>query len=364
MERETVAVYEQRAEEWRDRRRPRFLDQVRALGATVPEHGITADLGCGAGLHLPHLPRPVVALDAALAMVRLARAEAPDAWPVQGDLEALPFRRGALAAGWARASYLHVPNERVPWAFAQLHDALAVGGRAHLVLHAGTTSGLLTDDDFPGRYFAAWSADALTDTLVGAGFDVDSCAVDPDDDFWIEARVTRAHTLPDTVGPGMRLLVCGLNPSINAADAGVGFAGPGNRFWPAAMAAGLASRDRDARHAFAAHRMGMTDLVKRATPRAQEITRAEYTVGLARVERMVRWLAPGAVCFVGLAGWRAAVDRKAHAGPQSVGIGGRPAYVMPSTSGLNARVLLAELVDHLRAATALADAAPRGDVRR
>jgi TDG/mug DNA glycosylase family protein len=331
---------------------------VRALGATVPEHGVTADLGCGAGLHLAHLPRPAVALDAALAMVRLARAEAPDAWPVQADLEALPFRRGSLAAGWARASYLHVPNERLPGAFAQLHDALSLGARAHLVLHAGATSGVLADDDFPGRYFAAWSVDALTDVLVGAGFDLDSCAVDPDDDFWIEARVTRARTLPDTVGPGMRLLVCGLNPSVNAADAGVGFAGPGNRFWPSAVAAGLASRDRDARHAFTAHRMGMTDLVKRATPRAQEITRAEYTAGLARVERMVRWLAPGAVCFVGLAGWRAAVDRNAVAGAQPRGIGGRPAYVMPSTSGLNARVPRAELVGHLRAAMALADATP------
>jgi TDG/mug DNA glycosylase family protein len=108
--------------------------------------------------------------------------------------------------------------------------------------------------------------------------------------------------------------------------------------------------------------MGMTDLVKRATPRAQEITRAEYTAGLARVERMVRWLAPGAVCFVGLAGWRAAVDRNAAAGAQPRGIGGRPAYVMPSTSGLNARVPLAELVDHLCAAMALADAAPRSGV--
>jgi double-stranded uracil-DNA glycosylase len=357
MERDTVAVYEERAAEWRDRRRPRSLDRARALADAVAERGITADLGCGAGLHLGSLPRPTVAFDAALAMVRLAREEAPDAWPVQGDLEALPFRRGALAAGWARASYLHVPNERLPWALAELHRALRVGAPAHLVLHAGERSGRLADDDFPGRYFSAWAPDALTDVLVGAGFDVDSCAVDPGDGFWIEARIARARTLPDTVGPGMRLLVCGLNPSVNAADAGVGFARPGNRFWPAAIAAGLVSRDRDARHAFATHRMGMTDLAKRATPRADELTRAEYRTGLARVERLVEWLRPGAVCFVGLAGWRAAVDRKAAAGVQPRGIGGRPAYVMPSTSGLNARVPPAELADHLRAAADLADRA-------
>jgi double-stranded uracil-DNA glycosylase len=358
MERDTVAVYEARAEEWRDRRRPRVLDRVRALAAVTPPGAVSIDLGCGAGLHLAELRRPVVALDAAHAMVRLAREAAPDAWPVQADLEALPFRRQALGAGWARASYLHIPNERLPAAFADLHRALVVDAPAHLLLRAGHTSGVLTDDDFPGRWFSAWTVDDLADVLLGAGFTVDSCAIDADDEFWLAARVTRARTLPDTVGPGMRLLVCGLNPSVYSADAGIGFARPGNRYWPAALAAGIVTRDRDPRHALVAHGVGMTDLVKRATPRADELTRDEYRAGLARVERMVAWLQPGAVCFVGLAGWRAAVDRKAVAGVQPAGIGGRPVYVMPSTSGLNARVPPTELAEHLRAAAALADTRP------
>jgi hypothetical protein len=54
------------------------------------------------------------------------------------------------------------------------------------------------------------------------------------------------------------------------------------------------------------HGVGFTDLVKRATPRAGVLTPVEYRESLARVERLVRWLAPRAVCFVGLAGWRAA----------------------------------------------------------
>ena len=60
-------------------------------------------------------------------------------------------------------------------------------------------------------------------------------------------QATRARSLPDTVGPGMRLLVCGLNPSVYSADAGIGFARPGNRFWPAAIAAGIVTVDRDPR---------------------------------------------------------------------------------------------------------------------
>jgi hypothetical protein len=42
---------------------------------------------------------------------------------------------------------------------------------------------------------------------------------------------------------------------------------------------------------------------------------------------------------------------------QPRGIGGRPAYVTPSTSGLNARTSPAELADHLATALAL----PLGD---
>ena len=121
------------------------------------------------------------------------------------------------------------------------------------------------------------------------------------------------------------------------------------------MAAGLASVDRDPHQALSAHGMGMTDLVKRATPRADALTNDEYRAGLDRVTRLVEWLRPGAVCFVGLAGWRAAADRKAVAGVQPGSLGGVPVYVMPSTSGLNAHTTPPQLAAHLRAAAALAD---------
>ncbi len=148
----------------------------------------------------------------------------------------------------------------------------------------------------------------------------------------------------------MKLLVCGLNPSEFAADAGVGYARPGNRFWPAALGAGLVSRERDAAHALRHHGVGMTDLVKRATVGAAELSTDEYRAGLDRVERLSEWLRPTAIAFVGLAGWRAAVDRKAIPGWQRRSVGGAPAYVLPSTSGLNARTPLTELTTHLRAA--------------
>ena len=194
-------------------------------------------------------------------------------------------------------------------------------------------------------------APALDALLVGAGFR--AVGRPPGDRDGVSvARVVRERTLADTVGAGMRLLVCGVNPSLYSADAGVGYARPGNRFWPAALAAGLVAADRDPVAALA-DGMGMTDFAKRATRTAAEVTRAEYDAGFARVDALVRWLRPGAVCFVGLSGWRTVVDRHAVAGPQPDGVAGRPAYVMPSTSGRNARTPLAELAGHLAAAVAL-----------
>jgi TDG/mug DNA glycosylase family protein len=102
--------------------------------------------------------------------------------------------------------------------------------------------------------------------------------------------------------------------------------------------------------------MGMTDLVKRATVVASELTTDEYRHGVARVERLCAWLRPGAVCIVGLAGWRSAVDRAAVAGVQERCLAGTAVYLMPSTSGLNAHARVDDLADHLRAAAALADA--------
>jgi TDG/mug DNA glycosylase family protein len=352
MDRDTVAVYEERAQEWRDKRPARFAELARELGKEIRDGGFRLDAGCGAGLHLEHLGLPIVALDAAYAMVALAREAAPEALPVQADLEALPFRRGAIGGSWARASYLHIRRAHLPYALMELHLALEVGAPAAFTFRHGENEGTLPDDDFAGRLFAEWEPSALCDVLVGAGFVVDSTDHEGD---WINVHATRARTLPDFVGPGMRLLVCGLNPSEYAADAGVGFARHGNRFWPAALAAGLVSVDRDPIHALRAHGVGMTDLVKRATRSADALSNDEYAEGVARVERLIRWLRPRAVCLVGFAGWRAAIDKKAKAGEQPVGLGGVPVYVMPNPSGINASSSLDDITNHLRGAGALAD---------
>ena len=227
--------------------------------------------------------------------------------------------------------------ERLPLALADLHRSIDVGARVRLRVGPG------------------WERSHLNRVIDGAGFRVDGSA-------GRAVKATRLRTLPDTVGPGMRVLLVGLNPSVYSADAGVGFARPGNRFWPAAIAAGLVNRDRDTRDALVAHGVGMTDLVKRATARADELSADEYRAGAVRVAALVEWLAPECVCFVGLSGYRVAIDRKAAVGWQPQPFGGRPAYVMPNPSGINAHATPALLSEHLRELTRVSPvgrAAPR-----
>jgi TDG/mug DNA glycosylase family protein len=262
---------------------------------------------------------------------------------------------GELTVAWAGGVQVLATDDWLPLALARLHWALVPGAPVVLRLaRAETTDRRGGAADRSGPLGSRWRPGDLADLLQGAGFTAVRTVADG---WWVRASAVRAESLPDTVGPAMRVLVCGLNPSVVAARAGVGFLRRGNRFWPAALAAGLVTADRDPLHAFAVDGVGMTDLVKRATPNAAGIAPAEYRAGAVRVERLVRRFRPAVVLFVGLAGWRAAVDPRARAGLQPEPFGGRPAYVMPSTSGANASARVDDLIAHLRAVGELAGAA-------
>lgn len=209
----------------------------------------------------------------------------------------------------------------VPLWLARLHRSLPVGSEVRISI-----SGSLPIPE--------------EDLIEGAGFSSDG------------PLSTRLETIPDTVAPLMKALVCGLNPGKVSADLGISFARNGNRFWPAALAAGLVSEDRAVDHALLHSGVGFTDLAKRTTPRADEINQAEFRSGASRIERLVRWLQPEAFVMVGLTGWRHSIDRKASSGWQPEPFGSRPVYLMPNTSGLNAHETLESLTAHLEKAQA------------
>lgn len=350
MDRRTVDIYERQAARYEEVRPPRHRQRAVAFADSVPSDAWRADLGCGPGIYTGDLGSPVVCLDAAYAMVAATRRRHPDSTAVQADLEALPFRARSINGAWARMAYQHLEPHRLPIALAHLHWALDVDAPVILQLDRGSGNPMRTgdkDDIEAGRFFAQWDEADFAHVMAGAGFDVEDVTVEGEA-FTVTAR--RMLSLPDTVQAGMRLLVCGLNPSVYAAERGVGFARPGNRFWPAMVAAGLADRERDPLALLRDRRIGMTDIVKRATPRAADLSPDEYRTGWNRLEHLVRWLQPETVLFVGLDGWRRVVDSKARPGWQPRDIGGVPAYLMPSTSGLNAHTRIEDFVAHLRVA--------------
>lgn len=232
------------------------------------------------------------------------------------------------------------PTE-VPIALAELHAEVAVGDQVEV--HMATPASL------PAGHLAA--------VVEAGGFGLGRIEIDGSTSV-VSATALRA--LPDHVGAGMALLCCGLNPSLHAADAGVGYVTGNNRFWKAMALAGLSTRDRDPVHLLRQDHIGMTDLVKRATARADELSTAEYRTGVKRLDALCDWLHPGAVAVVGLAGWRAGVDRKAVVGWQPTPLGPSPVYVLPSTSGLNAGTSLDDLVAHLLTASRHQGFAERG----
>lgn len=361
MDRETTRIYERHAAEWIAARRPRAVEDGRldAFARRIRPGGLVLDLGCGPGWYAAHLRENSVrciAADVALAMLAAAGARTPGLPCLQADAAALPVKARSLDGVWASACYQHLPRHDLPCALAQLHMAMRPGAPLEMSLVQLTEQRATADEllcgeaerrftkEFPGRLFSLHTPARAAALFEGAGFE--RIEIDSHQDFWLTVRARRARSLPDLVGPGLRLLICGLNPSLYAADAGVPFARPGNRFWPAARAAGVIARERDPLAAFR-HGVGMTDLVKRATVGAAEVRREEYVAGMQRVEAVVRLYQPGATCFVGLEGWRRAVNRRAAPGWIPHGFGGRPAYLMPSTSGRNAAVPLDELAAHL-----------------
>ena len=167
-----------------------------------------------------------------------------------------------------------------------------------------------------------------------------------------ELEAFRDATLPDLVGPGLQLLFVGINPGLWTAAVQTHFARPGNRFYPALRRAGILTRDIDLaggmtdddRRHFLERGVGITNLVPRATARADELTRAELRQGGLRLAEFVRTWQPRVVAVLGISAYRTAFAQpKARAGEQPSPLEGARLWVVPNPSGLNAHDTIASL---------------------
>jgi TDG/mug DNA glycosylase family protein len=169
-----------------------------------------------------------------------------------------------------------------------------------------------------------------------------------------KSQLAAAHgaRIPDVLGPGLRVLFCGINPGLYSGATGYHFARPGNRFWPALHAGGFTPRrlDPSEQDELLDYGLGITNLVARATARADELTGDELRDGAVTLRRKVVRYRPRCVAVVGITAYRTAFGRpKATVGRQSERLGETAVWVLPNPSGLNAHWTPATLAEEFTA---------------
>jgi TDG/mug DNA glycosylase family protein len=162
--------------------------------------------------------------------------------------------------------------------------------------------------------------------------------------------------VPDVIAKDLRVLFCGINPGLYSGATQRHFARPGNRFWPALYAGGFTDRllspfeERE----LLKNGYGITNVVRRATAAASELSNEELIKGGRELEKKVRRYRPKFLAVLGVTVYRTAFARPlANIGRQDETIGGTTIWVLPNPSGLNAHYQpkdLARLFRELREA--------------
>lgn len=146
-------------------------------------------------------------------------------------------------------------------------------------------------------------------------------------------------TVPDLVRDDLPVLLCGINPSLWSGAVGLHFANPSNRLWPVLHAAGWTPRRLrpEQTDELLDAGLGITNLVARATARADELADDELRAGLQPLTELASRTRPRWVAFLGLTAYRTATgERQAHVGAQERTVGPARVWLLPNPSGLNA----------------------------
>ena len=161
-----------------------------------------------------------------------------------------------------------------------------------------------------------------------------------------EIRAATGRTVPDIIAPDLHVLFCGINPSLYSAAVGHHFARPGNRFWPTLYGAGFTERllapSEDGE--LLKFGYGLTNIVERATARADELGAEELVTGQQRLAVKVQDYQPRFLAILGISAYRTAFNcPKAVIGQQDKSLQGAVIWVLPNPSGLNAHYQLEDL---------------------
>ena len=162
-----------------------------------------------------------------------------------------------------------------------------------------------------------------------------------------EIESAAGKTVPDLIGPGLRVLFVGINPSLYSGAVGHHFARPGNRFWPVLHQAGFTPRQLSPfeERELLELGVGVTNIVERATASADELSPSELREGAEQLANKVQRFGPAYVAVVGVSAYRTGFGQpKASLGLQPELLGGARVWVLPNPSGLQAHYQLPELV--------------------
>lgn len=144
----------------------------------------------------------------------------------------------------------------------------------------------------------------------------------------------------DIVAPGLRALFVGINPGLRSAELGHNFAGKGNPFWRLLHESDLLPEPLtfNEEQRLVEFGFGISNLCRRPTRSAAELTRDEMAAGARSLARRVARLKPQVVVFVGLTIYQTVFGREATpgAGAKPQHLGGARVFVVPNPSGLNA----------------------------
>lgn len=166
-----------------------------------------------------------------------------------------------------------------------------------------------------------------------------------------EIAAATGLTIPDVIAPGLRVLFSGINPGLYSAATGYHFARPGNRFWPALYGSGFTPRQLrpDEQEQLLGLELGITNVVPRATARADELTNDELREGGRKLLEKAESFGPRWLAIVGITAYRTAFrEPRATIGPQARTAGATRLWVLPNPSGLNAHFVIPKLVEAFR----------------
>lgn len=162
-----------------------------------------------------------------------------------------------------------------------------------------------------------------------------------------EIRQAVGKTVPDVIDKRLKVLFCGINPSLYSAAVGHHFARPGNRFWPVLHKAGFTERQLspDEDRKLLLYGYGITNIVDRATARADELSADELLKGAVTLRKKLKRFRPKVLAVLGKGAFEIGFQQaRVDWGPQKELLEETVVWVLPNPSGLNANFQIPELV--------------------